>query len=218
MHLQETSPKSVILPYTTLSHCWGQLAIKKLEKDTLKDMVKKIAISELPKTFQDAVVVTRELGIRYLWVDSLCIIQDSAEDWATESSNMRLIYKNCILNIAATAAQDSSIGCFFDRNTNIVRPCRIEITETGIYDFLSSNAWFDDVISAPLNQRAWVVQEQLLAPRVLHFGKTQLFWECNETVSFSVSILFPLSVALQEFVTFFWHMKSIESSQDVHAI
>jgi hypothetical protein len=78
--------------------------LKKLKKDNFRDMVQSITISELPKTFRDAVVVTRRLGIPFLWIDSLCIIQDSPEDWATESSSMRLVYKNCLVNITATVA------------------------------------------------------------------------------------------------------------------
>lgn len=154
---------------------------------------KSITLSDLPRTFQDAASVARRLGIRYLWIDLLCINQDSAEDWALESSSMRLIYRNCILNIAAAAAEDGSMGCFFDRDPNIVRPCRIRIAESGFYDFAVSNVWSSNILNVSLNPRAWVLQEQLLAPRVLHFSKMQLFWECNKLVSCRHCFVLPVS-------------------------
>lgn len=189
LHLIETDLASDAQPYATLSHCWGQVEFMKLKKDNFRDMVQSITISELPKTFRDAVVVTRRLGIPFLWIDSLCIIQDSPEDWATESSSMRSIYKNCLVNIAATAAVDGSIGCFFDRVPVFARPCRIRVKKECMHDFVASSTWLDSVNHAPLYQRAWVIQEQLLAPRVLHFGEKQVFWECNELVSSRVYFL-----------------------------
>jgi hypothetical protein len=161
----------------------------KLTRGNIEEMVEGVGLSCLPKTFQDAIIITRKLGLRFLWIDSLCIIQDSADDWATESSSMRLIYKNCLVNIAATGAEDGSMGFFFDRDPIFASPCRLKVKKTRTHDFVPSSVWLHDVNYAPLNSRAWVVQEQLLAPRVLHFGKRQLFWECNELVRLSVCFL-----------------------------
>jgi hypothetical protein len=158
LQLHETGPNSDIQPYATLSHCWGQLEIKKLTKENIKDILKGICLSELPKTFQDAVLVTRRLGARFLWIDFLCIIQDSTEDWATESSSMRLIYRIYLVNIVTTTAADGSIGCFFDRDPIFASPCRLRVEKTTVHDFVPS-VWQDWVIYAPLNKRAWVVQE-----------------------------------------------------------
>src|SRR5207248_2982479 len=74
-----------------------------------------IPLSDLPPTFRDAIAVTRTLRVRYLWIDSLCIIQDDRDDWAKESPKMGLIYTNAILTIAASAARDSSCGLFSHR-------------------------------------------------------------------------------------------------------
>jgi len=75
-------------------------------------MLEGIALSDLPATFLEAIKLTRRLGIRCLWIDSLCIIQDSSEDWDTESVRMFDIYKNSYLNIGAAGALDADGGLF----------------------------------------------------------------------------------------------------------
>jgi hypothetical protein len=81
-----------------------------------------IAISSLPKTFQDAVLVANALSLRYLWIDSLCIIQDSEQDKATELPSMGDYYYGSAFNISADAAQDSREGLFYPRNGASLRP------------------------------------------------------------------------------------------------
>jgi hypothetical protein len=67
--------------YVCLSHCWGNAQLVKTLTNNIEGMKRGIALASLPKTFQDAVLMTRRLGIRYLWIDSLCIIQDDGDDW-----------------------------------------------------------------------------------------------------------------------------------------
>ena len=170
--------------YMTLSHCWGSIKPKKLETHNIKAMRQGIELSTLPKTFQDAIQITRTLGIRYIWIDTLCIIQDSPDDWFKESSLMCDIYANSYCNIAATAAKDGSVGCIYDRNPIIAHPLCIQATWTGLepatYCLVDRNMWSREVDDAPLNQRAWVFQERFLSPRNLSFGVNRLFWECAE--------------------------------------
>lgn len=80
--------------------------------DTLNARTKRIRLGELPKTFHDAVIITRELGVRYLWIDSLCIVQDDEDDWAREALQMSTIYANCQVMIAAIGAANCHGGCF----------------------------------------------------------------------------------------------------------
>lgn len=89
-------------PYMTLSHRWGAASFLKLTLSKLPDLVKGFSIAELPQTFQDAIVVAQRLGCQYLWIDSLCIIQDSTEDWLHEAGLMGEVYANSHCNIAAT--------------------------------------------------------------------------------------------------------------------
>ena len=186
----ETSKNLVGAKYLTLSHCWGDIKIKTLEKANLEDMKKAIVMSSLPQTFQDAIRVTRELGKPYLWIDSLCIIQDDKEDWFQESSRMGDIYSNSYCTISATGAEDGSMGLFLDRkpppvpksslyisaNTDGQVDRKYEHTEAPNHD---TKMWEREVDSAPLNQRAWVFQERFLSHRNLMFGRDCLFWECD---------------------------------------
>jgi Heterokaryon incompatibility protein (HET) len=104
--------------YATLSHCWGQPAtVLETTSSSFPHRLHSIKIAELPPTFRDAVLLTRHLGLRYLWMDSLCIIQDDRLDWEIESSQMADIYSNCTLCISATSSADSNGGCLFDRWT-----------------------------------------------------------------------------------------------------
>jgi hypothetical protein len=103
--------------YLALSHCWGVSTINERLTTTLATLeirLKSIPMSLMPANFYDATIITRKLGYRYLWIDSLCIIQDSTEDWETESQNMGNIYMNASLTIAAGAAKDSDGGMLRD--------------------------------------------------------------------------------------------------------
>ena len=98
--------------YMTLSHSWGSSPQLTTTTKRLNEFKKGVEVSSLPKNFQDAVQITRKLGIRFLWIDSLCIIQDDPQDWERESAQMASIYRNSYLTISATASPDSSSGCF----------------------------------------------------------------------------------------------------------
>lgn len=179
-------------PYAALSHCWGEIPIQRLLCHNLTSLTNRISFGELPKTFQEAIIFSRYLGIQYLWIDSLCILQDSVADWQHQAAQMEMVYKNAILTIAATAASDSNGGCFMDRNPLNAQVCRVRVRslpgsfykkgtdlyDVGAFGFLSG----DPVIHAPLNTRAWVLQEQYLSSRTIHCTRNQLLWECRELV------------------------------------
>jgi hypothetical protein len=96
--------------YATLSYCWGPIRPFIMWKKSFRERCTRIAISELPKTFQQAIVVALELGIHYLWIDALCIIQDDVDDWNQEGARMADVYRNCLVRIAATATKNSMEG------------------------------------------------------------------------------------------------------------
>jgi hypothetical protein len=140
--------------------------------------------------------VARRLGARYLWIDSLCIVQDDLEDWRNESSLMYEVYKNALCTIAATASSDSRGGLFYRRTSLVPSAKFIDDWKGKIYEVFDLGLCITEIDSAPLQrvsvsystsgrlrlikQRAWVLQERLLSPRVIHFGRKQLFWECDE--------------------------------------
>ena len=174
-----TDAKDLKRPYLTLSHCWGSADIPKL---TAKQSSPIIPIDELPKTFKDAISIANFLGIPYLWIDSLCIRQDSKEDWEKEAALMNKVYENAFCNIAATASRDSHGGLFYDRDPISLEPCQF-VYEQQVFQLISEGQWEYGIDSAPLNKRGWVVQERWFSPRIIHFSREQLFWECNELVA-----------------------------------
>ncbi|KAK5047354.1 hypothetical protein LTR84_006877 [Exophiala bonariae] len=175
------------IEYLALSHCWGSGPKMKLIAATESVLREGVDISTLCKTFQDAISVTKkfwdEFGIRYLWIDSLCILQDSVDDWRNESAIMGDIYQNAFCTLAATAAEDGSRGLFSNRDPKRVVPCVITVVPMNnpknFLRCMDTDDWVKNVNLAPLNSRSWVLQERLLSPRVLHFAEDQLYWECS---------------------------------------
>lgn len=166
----------------TLSHCWGSARYLQLASRNLATLKDQILISDLPLTFKEAFEVTRRLGIRYIWIDSLCISQDSQKDWLHEAALMHKVYSHSYCTIAAAASADSTQGLFRPRKSHFLYPCEIEIPWFGAtkYQLVDFGFWASQIQDQPLHRRGWVVQERLLAPRVLHFSSQQLIWECRE--------------------------------------
>ena len=108
-------PKNEISPYASLSHCWGTKELLKTTLETFLDHRKEVPWPQLSRTFQDAVQLTRELGLHYLWIDSLCIIQNDKKDWEEEAKNMGTIYENAEIVLSAARSKDGSDGLFTKR-------------------------------------------------------------------------------------------------------
>lgn len=175
--------------YITLSHCWGSDTSDSrllLLMNTAQSLREDQPLSLLPRTFRDAFTIIERLNVRYLWIDRLCIFQDSQDDWRRESSSMGYIYKNALLNISALSAKNDGGGCFVSRDPAKVTATIVNICVDGPnnpkpYRFRMEKgwAWRMTFESEPLPNRGWILQERVLSPRVLHFGK-QVFWECGE--------------------------------------
>lgn len=171
-----------IPPYVTLSHCWGKLTIVRLLKDNIAAFRDDIPLEDLSKTFRQAISMTSILGFKYVWIDSLCIIQDDENDWREQAALMSSVYGSASLNLAATHALDGSYGLFHDRDPSktirqVVRSLNGEVIEL-VDEFPYQRC----VVDGPLNTRAWVYQERFLAHRTLHFSSEQLFWECRKEI------------------------------------
>ena len=185
LHLRIAGEHSPDIPYMTLSHCWGKSEFLKLTKATSQRLRDGFSGADtLSKTFQDAITICQELGVRYLWIDSLCIFQDSNEDWQCEAAQMGQVYGNSICNIAATGAFNDEEGCFRDRDTSLLQPCTIKSEwdnrDNRIWEIIHKRFWDNRITQTRLNRRGWVMQERWLSPRVLHYGRDQLLWECSE--------------------------------------
>lgn len=115
------NPRSKGHTDATLSHCWGPSQPLKLLTSNIESMRQEIPIASLPRTFQHAVIVASHLGLEYLWIDSLCIIQDSTQDWLQELGLMEDVYTNSICNIAASHSSDGHGGLFRKRNPHLAK-------------------------------------------------------------------------------------------------
>ena len=173
--------------YLALSHCWGGAKILQLTTSNYEALQKCIDMEDIPLTFRHAIFITRRLRYQYLWIDSLCIIQDSPDDWKVEAQKMQDVYSHCLLTIAALWGTDSHAGCFTRREPLEHLPCRIfQNTKFSLFarsargDPDDFGLKISDKSASPLITRAWVLQERLLSPRTVFFGPEQVHWECLE--------------------------------------
>ncbi|EXA29129.1 hypothetical protein FOVG_19337 [Fusarium oxysporum f. sp. pisi HDV247] len=169
--------------YLVLSHCWGRPTVeeKKLFCTTRENykgrLHKSFSYDELPRTFQDAVRVTRLLGKQYLWIDEICIIQGPDGDWETEARTMEDIFASAYCTIAASSAGGWGDGFLQpDLDSHHIGMQGIPSTPICACDFER------DVDEGPLVKRAWVLQERVLSRRIIHFAATHTYWECGKGV------------------------------------
>jgi hypothetical protein len=173
--------------YATLSHCWGKVQILTTTKANIEAHLKCIPFGKLPKTFQDAIIITRRLNLQYLWIDSLCIVQDDKQDWRNESVNMGLIYQNSEITIAASGASDGRGGCFLPRRP-LAQPIELPHVRNGVKE--PENSLFfalypdseSDLELTPLSTRAWITQEWMLSRRIIHYTQPRMVWACKSRV------------------------------------
>ncbi|KAK4171086.1 heterokaryon incompatibility protein-domain-containing protein [Triangularia setosa] len=184
--------------YITLSHCWGKWGASQLPVLIMDNMSERlqdgVPMSLLPKTFADAVKVAHWFKVQWLWIDSLCILQDSQGDWQRESIMMYDVYKNALLNISADDSPDGRFGCFRDRDPLAVLPMNVQFPdEEGWKCWLTpdTHAVFESITQSPLAKRGWVFQERQLSRRVLHFTSHELIWECCAEAPYFASETFP---------------------------
>jgi len=157
--------------YVALSHCWGDPSkVPKTVRATLAQHQERI--TGLSKTFGDAIEVTRQIGARYLWIDSLCIVQQDAVDWEIECSKMSFIYARAYCVLSAMGAADGSVRLFIPRSSY---PPSSRINHVRDWDSVSKG---------PLSTRGWAFQEHQLSTKIVHFTKSRLLWECRTCVAY----------------------------------
>jgi hypothetical protein len=168
--------------YLVLSHCWGRPTEEEKKRfcttiENYQGRLQGFSYDELPKTFQDAVQVTRLLGKQYLWIDALCIIQGPDGDWNSEARSMEDVFASAYCTIAASSARgwgDGFLKPNLDspgigmRGSPSTPPCTCDFN--------------NDVDEGALMKRAWVLQERVLSRRILHFVGTHTYWECGNGV------------------------------------
>lgn len=205
----ETSETMPTGPYATLSHCWGKSRIFTATTTNIESLKKQIPWLDLPKTFRDAIQFTNSIGISYIWIDSICIIQDSMKDWESESRTMLRVYRHAECNLAAAVSEDSHGGLFSQRDHAILPSgwfeCENNIPELkGLHcavpqigyghlwdsDETRSEYWNNEfekeIGSSRLLGRGWIYQERAASKRIVAFGRDQVFWDCSERLESDV--------------------------------
>lgn len=170
--------------YLALSYCWGRGPFFNLTTDNIQDLHKSLPVGMLPQTIYDAMLLTSHLGFRYLWVDSLCIIQGSdttsTVDWEEQSQVMGRVYRSASLTIAAAAAKGCRDGLFLARSDPMIPYCPV-LKRQESDEIVYLGADLPDVREQiePLSLRGWALQEAVLSRRLLNFGTTEISWQCS---------------------------------------
>ncbi|BDD61134.1 hypothetical protein MAP00_006205 [Monascus purpureus] len=181
--------------YATLSYCWGQDDFPTLTKANYAQFTEGLDEETLPPTIRDALATTRTSSIPYLWIDALCIIQDSEMDKAREMARMKEIYASSILTIVAAAAESVSKGFLYPRVHREILytiPVRLQPDVFGTMSINDLDAVCYDEHCEPISKRAWAMQEQLLSNCVLTYTTRTMMWRCREGIkNFGNSLYFP---------------------------
>ncbi|KAJ4303716.1 hypothetical protein N0V90_002617 [Kalmusia sp. IMI 367209] len=182
--------------YTTLSHCWGPDRPICTTLDNVESFSDHIPPQAIPRTFDDAILITRTLGIRFIWIDALCIVQDSTKEWAQEAAKMKDIYSGSVLNIAACDSPESQGGCF-PIKSSLVKTFHIvpEDRGPGLLVRLQPGDYRQVVKGTVLSSRGWVLQEQLLSNRIVSCMSDELHWECNQVHETEAGLHFQSSAS-----------------------
>lgn len=178
-----------ILQWISLSYCWGADQTMKATQGNFDKLTAGISLASLPKTLQDAIFITYLLGLEYIWIDALCIIQDDDDDKANEISRMHDIYKAAFVTLIAASASRSTEGFLQDKSGFLSYPRAPKVSLRW--------RWSEDLVSDvvvcksdgsvptlgstdPITSRAWTFQEHILSPRVIYFSETQIRWRCQD--------------------------------------
>lgn len=158
----------------------------------------------MPRTFQDAITTTRQLGHEYLWIDCFCILQDDDADWQRECSRMHITFANATVTIAGPGVGSADVGFLHERQRDTGISCEVVIRDknnqqslgtvhVNLLRVMQQSTWSSEnkQVDSALATRGWILQERLLSPRVLYFGSTQMYFECA-TADYHENLAYPL--------------------------
>ena len=184
--------------YSTLSYCWGSrsegLSQLRFTKDTQPQLQSGFLVDAMSAVQKDAVRVTRALGIPYLWIDALCILQGDADDWELESSLMHKIYGNSYVTICNLKSRSCQQGFLSDDRlrVNIPFDTRDRTKEAECYEIgpgsvsgcsvrgFEHDTWSRlDFQNTQWISRAWTFQEATLSTRMILFAQSGLYFSCS---------------------------------------
>ncbi|KAH7382366.1 heterokaryon incompatibility protein-domain-containing protein [Phaeosphaeria sp. MPI-PUGE-AT-0046c] len=180
--------------YIAFSHCWGTTGHMQVRttRANFSDRLQGFKVDDLPKSYREVISIANALDVRYVWIDSFCIIQDDKDDWEAQSGDMAAIYNNAFLVVGASCAQDSSEGFIaspsYKPSTRIATVENMDGTISDIYTrrieqhghLCSPFAY--NTTNGPLASRGWTLQEQILSRRMVHFEQFEMIWECRNAM------------------------------------
>ncbi|KAH8645541.1 heterokaryon incompatibility protein-domain-containing protein [Tricladium varicosporioides] len=180
---------TVLSRYVALSHCWGRGSIAMTTTKNIAEREAGIPMASLSKTFQEAIQVTRVFGIRYIWIDSLCILQDSVEEWEYEAAGMGRTYGNALFTIAAANASSGEEGLFPNQDHRLHTPCALKSLDNRpstefpmqcihVVHPVDDKPAGHTAPKGPLFDRAWVLQEEIISHATLSFTGHGMYWNC----------------------------------------
>ncbi|KAH7401142.1 heterokaryon incompatibility protein-domain-containing protein [Phaeosphaeria sp. MPI-PUGE-AT-0046c] len=201
--VQLINDPSLRKPYVALSHRWGKDVLPITIRNNLQARLQGFDMADLSPTMRSAIWITQNLHYDYIWIDALCIVQDSEEDWFSEASQMSNVFSNAAVTIAVADAVEHSQGIFRNRESTFIRPFNIPFLRERPYReraHLDGDGEFylfpdaQEVRSrGPLDTRGWILQEQLLSPSILYFDRGEIFWDC---ITVTASESSPISASL----------------------
>lgn len=209
--LVEISPGAQQLKWVSLSYCWGEEPSLKLTANTMNRLRNGTPLAQFDPTIQDAVLVTRALGITYIWIDALCIIQDDhAEDWNAQASKMDEIYGGSTMTLVVASSNSVMSGFLKERELQYIpilwpeNPARDSFYTNNTAKVFLSAEWDknEDELNGPWSNRGWTMQEGLLPSRLLHYTSSQMIWKCCEEDRFERGVTKRLDDELAEFLTY----------------
>lgn len=181
--------------WVALSHRWGASQVLRTTKDNLRQHLAGIPAGSLSTIFKDAISITRDLGFKYIWIDSLCIIQDSEADWTHEALTMSQVHKNASLTLAASHPVAHTDGILARRELRLadiavgegvklmVKDGNRGRFECFIRPAINNTAYsITERASDQLRSRAWALQESILSPRMISWTKEQMIWYCQSQI------------------------------------
>lgn len=189
----------VRVPYSCLSYCWGGDSRNhcRLIRSNLQQLQDAIFSQRVPQTVRDAMWISKAIGVRYIWIDALCIVQDDDLDWRAQAPWMGQFYGNAVVTIAATSSEHADMGMLRPRTVEQyeLESCKIfnQVPDRPLPQTLRHFA------TAPINQRAWTMQELYLSRRIIHMTDACSAWECRThkgiefAPAYDASDMFPYS-------------------------
>lgn len=195
LRLIQGKDKEPSSPYIALSHCWGSSSPFSTTKGNTSELSEHISFFDLPRTFQDCVTTAHALDVQYIWIDSLCIVQDDRQDWARHAQCMDKIYENALFTVAAVSSPSGNVpflGNEAPNNRDWWQSVVIDIPTEDRKSESVEQSSFEvplrarkfkvctlDVLHGPLENRGWTWQERYLSTRIINFTNTKLRWDCK---------------------------------------